>query len=525
MTIEDRLISYYQDEQSRLAPPGAGINAAIARGRRRRRRRIVAESSVLTAFAVLAGTMLYQRVSSEPTTRVATPEGSGPSSPLAWSLLDGDSAIGMVQSFATTTSGQLYVLSTAPGQPGQTPPPNEPQVLYASADGHTWAQHAVTAGLHLSGLTSVGDSLYAVGTAPATAGFDAVVATSSDAGASWHTVSLPIDRGTLASHGITINIGDMKVIAGPAGTLVVAAPYAGNLNPLWPGALGNEEYVSASAEGLVAQSKAGSEVTKTWAELGISPADAAILRGTPQLFFSSDGQTFTQGVVDADVAGLFIETSFSLGGDFYIEGHAWTDKANPPPATLLRSSDGSHWTSVVTTGLESLQWASGADVINGQAVLLGNSGVFRSVDGVSWTHDSLAALVGAGPLDDVSMNGAVGPAGVVATVMVSSPSNKTIEGTVPLVATPAPGDAAAKDSGSATTLPPRPEQANLDPPRVFLVSSRDGVTFSTVALDQLVGQYSSWVDSVSVEATEAYVHLQVPQGNNKLGKSMLLVGR
>ena len=62
MTLEDRLLTYYQDEQSRQAPPGNGVNAAIARGRRRRRRRFVAETSVVTAFAVLAGTMLYQRV-------------------------------------------------------------------------------------------------------------------------------------------------------------------------------------------------------------------------------------------------------------------------------------------------------------------------------------------------------------------------------------------------------------------------------------------------------------------------------
>ena len=47
MTLEDRLITYYQDEQSRHAPPGNGVNAAIARGRRRRRRLRVAETSVV----------------------------------------------------------------------------------------------------------------------------------------------------------------------------------------------------------------------------------------------------------------------------------------------------------------------------------------------------------------------------------------------------------------------------------------------------------------------------------------------
>ena len=217
---------------------------------------------------------------------------------------------------------------------------------------------------------------------------------------------------------------------------------------------------------------------------------------------------------------MYIEAAFNLGGAFYVEGHAWTDKANPPPATLLRSSDGSHWTTVVTTGLESLQWSSGADVLDGQVVLLGNAGVYRSADGSSWTQQSLADLVGAGPGDEVSVNGAVGPAGVVATVMISSPSNQTVEATVAPTANGAPSDTAP-----VTTLPPKAERANLDPPRQFLVASRDGVTFNTVPLEQLIGSYAPWVDSYSVDATAAYVHLQVPQGENKLAKSMLLVGR
>ena len=150
-----------------------------------------------------------------------------------------------------------------------------------------------------------------------------------------------------------------------------------------------------TAEGLVAQGKTGSATTKTWAELGVSPTDAAYsIRGTPQLFFSTDGQTFTKGSLDVDVAGLYIEAVFNLGGGFYLEGHAWTDKVSPPPATLLRSADGAHWTTVATTGLESLQWALAADVLNGQVVLLGNSGVYRSADGSSWTQQSLAGLVG-----------------------------------------------------------------------------------------------------------------------------------
>ena len=508
MTLEDRLLTYYQDEQSRQAPPGSGLNAAIARGRRRRRRRLVAETSVITAFAVLASTMLYRRVSTEPATHVATPAGevASPSSPFAWSLLDGDSAVGMMQSFATTAAGQLYALSSAPGVTNAN---NQTQVLYASTDGHTWAQHALTSGLHLGGLSAIGDSLYAIGTAPATVGFDAVVAKSTDQGASWTTVTLPVERGTLASRGLDVGVGPLRMVTGPTGTLVIAAPYAVGLERLWPGGLPTDEFLQPTVDGLMAQAKNGTGTTKTWAELGISPTDAAIVRGAPQLFFSSDGQTFARASIDVDLSGMYIEAAFNLGGEFYVEGHAWTDKANPPPATLLRSSDGSHWTTVVTTGLENLQWSSGADVLNGQVVLLGNSGVYRSADGSSWTQQSLADLVGAAPGDEVSVNGAVGPAGVVATVMVSSPANP----------------AAPSDTAPVATLSPKAVRANLAPPRQFLVASRDGVTFGTVPLEQLIGAYAPWVDSYSVDATAAYVHLQVPQGDNKLAKSMLLVGR
>ena len=517
MTLEDRLVTYYQDEQSRHAPPGNGLNAAIARGRRRRRRRFVVETSVITAFAVLAGTMLYRRVSTEPAMHVATPAGdvASPTNPFAWSLLDGDSAVGVTQSFATTAAGQLYALSSAPGEANFN---TQTQVLYASADGHTWTQHPMTAGLHLSALTAVGDSLYAVGTAPATVGFDAVVARSADQGASWSTVTLPVDRGTLDARGIDVGVGPMKMVTGPAGTLVIAAPYAAGIERLWPGGVPTDQGLAPSAEGLVAQGKSGVSTTKTWAELGISASDAAIIRGTPQLFFSTDGQTFTKGSLDVDAAGLYIESAFNLGGAFYLEGHAWTDKASPPPATLLRSADGSHWSTVATTGLEGLQWATGADVLNGQVVLLGNSGVYRSSDGSSWTQQSLAGLVGASPTDEVSVNGAVGPAGVVATVMVSSPSNQTVEANVPATFAPS-------DTSPVTTLPPKSMRESVDPPRQFLVASRDGVTFSTVPLEQLIGQYAPWIDSYSVDANAAYVHLQVPQGDNKLAKSMLLVGR
>ena len=111
----------------------------------------------------------------------------------------------------------------------------------------------------------------------------------------------------------------------------------------------------------------------------------------------------------------------------------------------------------------------------------------------------------------MSVSGAVGPAGVVATVMVSSPSDQTVE--------------ANSDSASVTTFLSKPVRENVDPPRQFLVASRDGVTFSTVPLEQLIGQYAPWIDSYSVDANAAYVHLQVPQGDNKLAKSMVLVGR
>jgi hypothetical protein len=521
MTLEDRLLTYYQDEQSRHAPPGNGLNAAIARGRRRRRRLRVAETSVIAAFAVLAGTLLYGRVNTEPATRVATPAGevAGPTTPFAWSLLDDDSAVGMMQSFATTAAGQLYALSSAPGQ---TDFNNQTQVLYASADGQTWTQHPMSSGLRLSGLSAVGDNLYAVGTAPATVGFDAVVATSTDQGASWSTVTLPVDRGTLAARGVKVDVGPSRMVTGPTGTLVIATPYAARIEQLWPGVLGTDEYLQTTVEGLAAQGKDGTATTKTWAELGISPSDAAIIRGTPQLFFSTDGQTFTKGSLDVDVPGLFIEAAFNVGGAFFVEGHAWTDKANPPPAKLLTSTDGSHWTTVVTTGLETLQWSSGADVLDGQVVLLGNSGVYRSADGISWTLQGLGELVGAGPGDEVSVNGAVGPAGVVATVMISSPSNETAEASVP----PDPATTLVpSDTAPVTTLPPKPMRANLDPPRQFLVASRDGVSFSTVPVEQLIGQYASWIDSFSVDADAAYVHLQVPQGDNKVAKSMLLVGR
>jgi len=324
---------------------------------------------------------------------------------------------------------------------------------------------------------------------------------------------------------VNVMVGAQQILTTTSGTLVAASTSIDytDLAKLWAATLTSDEALMPDANGLTlhrkimpsvpieattspgatdavvtpAQKRAAADsvvASKTWAELGVSPADAAIALGTPQLFFSADGQTYTKSTSESP-SSISIEAVFTLNDAYFVEGRSWTKGEANPPVELLRSVDGLSWTSVASTGLSDLQYTTAAGTVGGAGVIVGNTAVYRSTDGVSWTEQRFADLVGAGPAEDVWANGAVGPAGVVATINVSS------------------------------RTPANQEQSQPPATRFFVVSSADALAYHSETLGSLVGQYAAYVDGLSVDTNSVYVHLQTPTGQGKLNQSILLVGR
>jgi hypothetical protein len=525
MNLEDRLHSYFDEHESSLPGSVPALAHVMARGDSRRRRHRLVGLALAATTIVSGAAVIASRVGTTPSTRVGIPSATGGGgstavAPFQWSVLDDNSAIGTVASWATTTDGSIYALSTSPGQNN-----NPTQVLYSSADGRTWSPHAVGTSLHLGLIQAHGADLYALGTAPASVGSDAVAAKSVDHGASWQTITIPVDRGGWPARGVNVMVGAQQMLTTSSGTLVAASTSIDytDLVKLWPTALTSDEGLVPDATGLtvhrkimpsapveattspvataadaaVRQKMAGVDsvvASKTWAELGVSPGDAAIAIGTPQLFFSADGNTYMKATGEIP-SSISIEAVFTLNDAYFVDGRTWSSGAVNPPAQLLRSVDGLSWTSVASTGLSDLQYTSAAGTVHGTAVLIGNTAVFRSSDGVSWSEQRFADLVGAATNEDVWASGAVGPAGVVATVNVSS-------------RTPAAQD-----------------QSQPPATRFYVVSSADALEYHSETLASLVGQYAAYVDGLSVDVNSVYLHLQTPIGQGKLNQSILLVGR
>lgn len=412
-------------EARRLPVTSTGIEVILeTAGRRRRRRNVAAVGSVLTVTAVtVVGIQQLSRVddadipsASDTVAPVATippPEVTatsvyyGPdqsmmdlsgavaaeaSAPvMTWTSYGADSP----EALALTYGGadQRYALATEPG--GNQPSRN---ALYEQQDGE-WvkvADDVLPEGLRQAAVS--GDSIYAIGTAPATAGAEpGAVGRYDIATQSWDLLALPEEARPYRTDQVSSS-AEMSIAPIEGGALVVinrGAAYvdyrAVETAPGAPGAINDFQWVdgqlevmsncdqalldermtslyeangqpsSFEAEYRAAMAELCTVTTLTAADLGLSAADQAELERTPGAFmYRFDGNTLTP--VESpipDGSGISMQRNVLMG--YTSDGtKAWLvqpDATFTPVFADLGSLDGTSIREIdgtVTTGANSV---------------------------------------------------------------------------------------------------------------------------------------------------------------------------
>ncbi len=239
--LEARLRSHFEGVADGMSPEGAGVDAAMTVGTRMGRRRRALSSVAAVALVVVGiGAAFFVRsalagdpadiVALEPTGGSSAVGGAVPvqgvaAADLDWYAVDG--TLGYTTSLFSASDGTLYALSTAPGVTWANAGPTLPKAIYHSEDGETWEVALLDGNEWVTKIAERGGTLYALGTAPGVAGFDAppeyLIGTSTDAGASWETSALPTEAAPPPDMG-PVNFVEVSshLAAGPKGVLALA---------------------------------------------------------------------------------------------------------------------------------------------------------------------------------------------------------------------------------------------------------------------------------------------------------------
>jgi hypothetical protein len=177
--------------------------------------------ATVTVFTVLAGAIAWLAASNAPgSVDVGDMTRAGRIEPgLDWRVVDVPAGLGYSASTAVAGDGTIYAL-TLKGWVGD---PRDKLVLYRSADGEVWEPLPLPPGMEVADrLAAYADRVYVVGTAPAGATVEVVVAASTD-GRSWATTRIPAPRAHLApqAHRAGWGDGDVHLEVGP----VTAGPH------------------------------------------------------------------------------------------------------------------------------------------------------------------------------------------------------------------------------------------------------------------------------------------------------------
>ena len=396
---DDRIGRYLADQAEGIALTPADPDAVMRRGSRRRTRRRSAFVGTLAVVAVLTTTVALRDGSDDQQVKVDYESPEVSASTFDWSLVTPRAGLAYASS-SVQLGGSIYSLSTAPATVGDPDPYDsaQPPVIYRSDDGAEWTAVGSPDGMRVSALSGAGDSIYALGTAPAGGGTrDLVVATSRDGAASWSNVTLPRDVAELeARHPGKISIGQPRIVARDASHLVASISVGANLDPSayapelaeqdgsyvteWtddgltvrdagemctvdvpettvapdvdPDAAANEgtrrqvppEAMACRAEAAGGEKADQGEVvaTYTWEQLGIDEELRGLIDGRSITYVSDDGTTF-QRVEVPEEAGEWTAALVATSDGFRIlRGSYGPDVA--PVSTLLSSPDGHTWT-------------------------------------------------------------------------------------------------------------------------------------------------------------------------------------
>lgn len=192
MDLEDR-ITHQLDTLATAVEPGNGDARAVMRRGRRRQARRRGAVALTTVAGLVAGTAGVVELKLQHHDRQAVVPAAGLSiapSALRWRTVQPTSSLGYAWGAVSSDGSTLAALSTEPGKAKDGTNPS--QSLYTSSDGVEWTPHTLNDAQSYRALDVFGGRIYAVGTAPAAAGMEAVLGTSST-GDQWSHVTLPVD--------------------------------------------------------------------------------------------------------------------------------------------------------------------------------------------------------------------------------------------------------------------------------------------------------------------------------------------
>lgn len=365
---------------------------------------------------------------------------------LEWYAIE--APLGYAQRLFATDTGTFYALSTVPGQAINWP---VPKAIYKSADGENWEIISLDNTISANDMASGNNTLYLIGTAPGTNGFDEppqiMVSATSDEGGTWTQTLLP----TVAAppNGVPIEWANIstKIAANDSAVLAVAQSqfflnygrimppeFAGDMFGYNPTADGVSvvdyqlmDQMSMTCEGEM--SAAGDDFESmseqcqkyfngdqsfaeigfvTWEEMGLPEGGQPLFS---EMFVSADGKEFTAiespFAPGSELSGLFATPDGFLGVEW-----------NQGGSRIWSSPDGRSWSQ--SEGLPRLDWISNVGSANGKTVIVGQGGEESS--SLVWENDSggwdvvdFDNILGAAPGGNRWLsNAGVGPLGVVA---------------------------------------------------------------------------------------------------------------
>ena len=161
---------------------------------RRQTRRTRIAGSTFALIVVIAGLLMVAEKGSFQLATTGETDGFGSGSgglTFSQRVVDG-AVVEHPDLVVTSGDGSIYALSTAPGS--ASPSPGEgraARALYHTSDGESWSVVELD-GRRLSRLTPLGDLLYALSSSEGSGGPEYSLARSSDGGASWAELELPI---------------------------------------------------------------------------------------------------------------------------------------------------------------------------------------------------------------------------------------------------------------------------------------------------------------------------------------------
>lgn len=356
--------------------------SVMRRGSARRNRRRAAVGG-LAAVAVAATS--FSVATREPSSEVESTDTASArvvDSPFDWTVVTPQTALGFSRS-TVVVGDAVYSLSTAPGEDLPEDERYAP-ALYRSQDGAEWTQLALPEGLAPSSLAASGDTLYAIGTAPAGGDSRSVlVSSSSDGAATWNDVmTLPGDLADLEARFPDQIFLNPPVVAALDSSHIVAAVTVSaqpDVEALLPGVADPSVGWETTSEGVTVYeavpceneadcarttvttapvaldaaaaadpasvanpvlAKPGS--TYTWDELGVDPELVGLMDGRTYVYATQDGAAFERADLPVELSGWApVLTAEEDGYTLFAP--------DPDGVTMVLSSpDGVAWTATST---------------------------------------------------------------------------------------------------------------------------------------------------------------------------------